>query len=117
MHMVSHMHAGVAQMSKGERSKLTISPDYGYGARGAAGVRNPASLPCLDSVCVSGMHAGLVVLSSCAAALALWLALAEEHPQWHGGFALAGEHRCRQHASWHCTVELRKLPHAPSIRV
>lgn len=29
---------GVAQMSQGERSKLTISPDYGYGARGAAGV-------------------------------------------------------------------------------
>lgn len=29
---------GVAQLSKGERAKLTISPDYGYGARGAAGV-------------------------------------------------------------------------------
>lgn len=29
---------GVAQMSKGEQAKLTISPDYGYGARGAAGV-------------------------------------------------------------------------------
>jgi hypothetical protein len=29
-------------MSKGERSKLTISPDYGYGARGAAGVRTAA---------------------------------------------------------------------------
>ena len=26
-------------MSKGEQAKLTISPDYGYGARGAAGVR------------------------------------------------------------------------------
>ena len=26
------------QMTKGERSKLTISPDYGYGARGAGGV-------------------------------------------------------------------------------
>eukprot|EP01027_Heterolobosea_sp_BB2_P025970 GEZU01039886.1.p1 GENE.GEZU01039886.1~~GEZU01039886.1.p1 ORF type:complete len:109 (-),score=43.91 GEZU01039886.1:184-510(-) len=25
---------GVAKMSKGERAKLTISPDYGYGARG-----------------------------------------------------------------------------------
>lgn len=25
-------------MSKGEQAKLTISPDYGYGARGAAGV-------------------------------------------------------------------------------
>ncbi|BDA44061.1 Peptidyl-prolyl cis-trans isomerase FKBP1A [Coccomyxa sp. Obi] len=32
---------GVAQLSKGERAKLTISPDYGYGARGAAGVIPP----------------------------------------------------------------------------
>jgi hypothetical protein len=32
---------GVAQLSKGERAKLTISPDYGYGARGAAGVSSP----------------------------------------------------------------------------
>lgn len=40
-HMLSCLHAGVAQMSKGERSKLTISPDYGYGPRGAAGVRMP----------------------------------------------------------------------------
>lgn len=32
---------GVAQMSKGEQAKLTISPDYGYGARGAAGVSQP----------------------------------------------------------------------------
>ena len=30
---------GVAQMSKGEKAKLTISPDYGFGSRGAAGVR------------------------------------------------------------------------------
>ena len=29
---------GVAQMSKGEQAKLTISPDYGYGVRGAGGV-------------------------------------------------------------------------------
>ena len=29
---------GVAQMSRGERAKLTISPDYGYGAQGAGGV-------------------------------------------------------------------------------
>lgn len=29
---------GVAQLSKGQRANLTISPDYGYGARGAAGV-------------------------------------------------------------------------------
>lgn len=28
-------------MSLGERAKLTITPDYGYGARGAAGVMPP----------------------------------------------------------------------------
>ena len=33
---------GVAQMSKGEQAKLTISPDYGYGARGAGGVSQPS---------------------------------------------------------------------------
>ena len=32
---------GVAQMSVGERANLTISPDYGYGARGAGGVIPP----------------------------------------------------------------------------
>ncbi|EGC35197.1 hypothetical protein DICPUDRAFT_33801, partial [Dictyostelium purpureum] len=32
---------GVAQMKVGEISKLTISPDYGYGARGAGGVIPP----------------------------------------------------------------------------
>lgn len=29
---------GVAKMSLGERAKLTCTPDYGYGARGAGGV-------------------------------------------------------------------------------
>ena len=29
------------QMSVGERAKLTISPDYGYGSKGAAGVIPP----------------------------------------------------------------------------
>ncbi|GBF91785.1 hypothetical protein Rsub_04890 [Raphidocelis subcapitata] len=29
---------GVAKMSVGERAKLTISPDFGYGSRGAGGV-------------------------------------------------------------------------------
>jgi FKBP-type peptidyl-prolyl cis-trans isomerase len=37
---------GVAQMSKGEQAKLTISPDYGYGARGAAGVSLFSPVPC-----------------------------------------------------------------------
>ncbi|KFM27470.1 FK506-binding protein 1 [Auxenochlorella protothecoides] len=32
---------GVATMQIGERAKLTISPDYGYGARGAGGVIPP----------------------------------------------------------------------------
>ncbi|KXZ45013.1 hypothetical protein GPECTOR_59g620 [Gonium pectorale] len=32
---------GVATMSVGERAILTISPDYGYGAAGAAGVIPP----------------------------------------------------------------------------
>lgn len=36
--MIKGWDEGVAQLSKGERAKLTISPDYGYGARGAAGV-------------------------------------------------------------------------------
>ena len=32
---------GVAQMSLGQKARLTISPDYGYGARGAGGVIPP----------------------------------------------------------------------------
>lgn len=32
---------GVAQMSKGQRAKLTCTPDYGYGASGAGGVIPP----------------------------------------------------------------------------
>lgn len=32
---------GVAQMSIGQRAKLSISPDYGYGAAGAGGVIPP----------------------------------------------------------------------------
>lgn len=32
---------GVATMQVGERSKLTITPDFGYGARGAGGVIPP----------------------------------------------------------------------------
>ncbi len=34
---------GVAKMSKGQKAKLTISPDYGYGARGAGNVIPPNS--------------------------------------------------------------------------
>ena len=32
---------GVMKMSLGEKAKLTISPDFGYGARGAGGVIPP----------------------------------------------------------------------------
>lgn len=32
---------GVPQMSVGEQAKLTITPDYGYGARGVPGVIPP----------------------------------------------------------------------------
>ncbi|KAK0062992.1 uncharacterized protein LOC129926275 [Biomphalaria glabrata] len=32
---------GFTKLSKGERAKLTISPDYGYGEQGAAGVIPP----------------------------------------------------------------------------
>ncbi|XP_035827478.1 FK506-binding protein 1-like [Aplysia californica] len=32
---------GFTQLSKGQRAKLTITPDYGYGASGAAGVIPP----------------------------------------------------------------------------
>lgn len=32
---------GVAQMSIGQKVRMTISPDYGYGARGAGGVIPP----------------------------------------------------------------------------
>merc|ERR1712200_175741 len=32
---------GFTQLSKGQQAKLTITPDYGYGASGAAGVIPP----------------------------------------------------------------------------
>ena len=32
---------GVIKMSLGEKAKLTITPDFGYGARGAGGVIPP----------------------------------------------------------------------------
>ncbi|KAK9827270.1 hypothetical protein WJX81_006392 [Elliptochloris bilobata] len=44
---------GVAKMSKGEQAKLTISPDYGYGARGAAGVIPPNATLLFDVELIS----------------------------------------------------------------
>ncbi|KAH9515419.1 Peptidyl-prolyl cis-trans isomerase fkbp1a [Bulinus truncatus] len=32
---------GFTKLSKGQRAKLTITPDYGYGSKGAAGVIPP----------------------------------------------------------------------------
>lgn len=39
---------GVAQMSVGQRAKLTCSPDYAYGARGYPGVIPPNSTLVFD---------------------------------------------------------------------
>ena len=45
---------GVAIMSVGERAKLTCSPDYAYGERGAAGVI-PPNATLLVSLCYWGL--------------------------------------------------------------
>ena len=39
--MIKGWDEGVIKMSLGEKAKLTITPDYGYGARGAGGVIPP----------------------------------------------------------------------------
>ncbi|XP_015437816.1 PREDICTED: peptidyl-prolyl cis-trans isomerase FKBP1A [Dufourea novaeangliae] len=39
---------GIAQMSVGERSKLTCSPDYAYGSRGHPGVIPPNAVLIFD---------------------------------------------------------------------
>ena len=39
---------GVAKMSKGQRAKLTISPDMGYGAQGVPGAIPPNSTLVFD---------------------------------------------------------------------
>lgn len=40
-------------MSVGERAKLTISPDYGYGPRGASGVIPPNATLIFDVELIS----------------------------------------------------------------
>ena len=44
---------GVAKMSVGERSKLTCSPDYAYGAAGAGGVIPPNATLVFDVELIS----------------------------------------------------------------
>jgi FK506-binding protein 1 len=44
---------GVARMSVGQAVRLTISPDYGYGARGAAGVIPPNAVLIFDVELIS----------------------------------------------------------------
>lgn len=39
--MIKGWDEGVIKMSLGEKAKLTITPDFGYGARGAGGVIPP----------------------------------------------------------------------------
>jgi len=46
---------GVAQMSIGQRAKLTCSPDYAYGAKGYPGIIPPNSVLVFD-VELLGMH-------------------------------------------------------------
>lgn len=36
--MIKGWDEGVAKLSKGQRAKLTLSPDYAYGANGIPGV-------------------------------------------------------------------------------
>ncbi len=51
--MIRGWDEGVATMSKGERSKLTISPDFGYGAAGAGGVIPPNATLIFDVELIS----------------------------------------------------------------
>ncbi len=39
---------GVAQLSKGQRAKLTLTPDYAYGPRGVDGVIPPNAVLVFD---------------------------------------------------------------------
>ncbi|GAB1601617.1 12 kDa FK506-binding protein-like, partial [Argonauta hians] len=52
-HVIRGWDEGVTQMSVGERSKLTCSPDYGYGAKGYPGVIPPNSTLIFDVELIS----------------------------------------------------------------
>jgi hypothetical protein len=41
MQLIKGLDKGIMRMSKGEKAKLTITPDFGYGADGAGGVIPP----------------------------------------------------------------------------
>lgn len=44
---------GVSKMSKGQRAKLTCSPDFAYGASGVGGVIPPNATLCFDVELIS----------------------------------------------------------------
>lgn len=46
--MISGWEQGLAKMSRGQRAKLTISPDMGYGAKGVPGTIPPNSTLVFD---------------------------------------------------------------------
>ena len=48
LQVIAGWDEGVAKMSKGQRAKLTISPDMGYGASGVPGCIPPNSTLVFD---------------------------------------------------------------------
>jgi FKBP-type peptidyl-prolyl cis-trans isomerase len=48
LQVIAGWDEGVAKMSKGQRAKLTISPDMGYGAQGVPGQIPANSILCFD---------------------------------------------------------------------
>ena len=46
--MIGGWEQGLAKMSVGQRAKLTISPDLGYGSRGVPGTIPPNSVLIFD---------------------------------------------------------------------
>ncbi len=48
LQVIAGWDEGVAKMSKGQRAKLTISPDMGYGAQGVPGQIPGNAVLCFD---------------------------------------------------------------------